>query len=212
MGSVTKGLLALGLEIWASNQQSILLDLDLLSTRHRTIKGRPAQTNRNKGLGQGRSKPLRRDHQTKAMTADRILVEMESLEMEMLSTLPRPRARRRQYFNSDQLMSILIMALASSVETAWRGSMGSSYLGQEGSEIAFGILMWRWNFIGLMSGDVLLSPLGRGGTHMSFFSGFKVFCVLLHEEMKNKHLLAQIHGGLNEIMASKVGTMSMDIE
>ncbi|GFY90875.1 hypothetical protein Acr_07g0010710 [Actinidia rufa] len=86
---------------------------------------------------------------------------MESLEMEMLSTLPRPRARRRQYFNSDQLMSILMMALASSVETAWRGSMGSSYLGQEGSEIAFGILMWRWNFIGLMSGDVHCLPWGE---------------------------------------------------
>ncbi|GFZ18588.1 hypothetical protein Acr_27g0003270 [Actinidia rufa] len=28
---------------------------------------------------------------------------MESLEMEILSTLPRPRARRRHYFNSDQL-------------------------------------------------------------------------------------------------------------
>ncbi|GFZ18397.1 hypothetical protein Acr_27g0001360 [Actinidia rufa] len=61
---------------------------------------------------------------------------MESLEMEILSTLPRPRARRRQYFNSDQLMSILMVALASSVETAWRGSMGSFYLGQEGSEIS----------------------------------------------------------------------------
>ncbi|GFS42514.1 hypothetical protein Acr_00g0080250 [Actinidia rufa] len=45
---------------------------------------------------------------------------MESLEMEILSTLPRPRARRRQYFNSDQLMSILMVALASSVETAWQ--------------------------------------------------------------------------------------------
>ncbi|GFZ21707.1 hypothetical protein Acr_29g0008690 [Actinidia rufa] len=48
---------------------------------------------------------------------------MESLEMEILSTLPRPRARRRQYFNSDQLMSILMVALASSVETVWRGLM-----------------------------------------------------------------------------------------
>ncbi|GFY81000.1 Galactosyltransferase family protein [Actinidia rufa] len=70
----------------------------------------------------------------------RILVEMESLEMGILSTLPRPRARRRQYFNSDQLMSILMVALASSVETAWRGSMDSFYLGQEGSEIKFGVL------------------------------------------------------------------------
>ncbi|GFZ01915.1 cytochrome P450, family 706, subfamily A, polypeptide 4 [Actinidia rufa] len=76
---------------------------------------------------------------------------MESLEMKILSTLSRPRARRRQYFNSDQLMSILMVALASSVETAWRGSMDSFYLGQEGSEITFGILMRRWDFIGLMT-------------------------------------------------------------
>ncbi|GFY91511.1 hypothetical protein Acr_07g0017070 [Actinidia rufa] len=110
-------------EIWtstASNQQSILLGF--LGTRPRTIKGRPAQTNRNKGPGRGRSKPLRRGDQTKTMTVDgvmgrvrgsrrvprkdeygkisrryRILVEMESLEMEILSTLPRPRARRGQY-------------------------------------------------------------------------------------------------------------------
>ncbi|GFZ19507.1 hypothetical protein Acr_28g0002120 [Actinidia rufa] len=117
-------------EIWASNQQSILLGF--LGTGSRKIKGRPAQTNKNKGPGRGRSKPLRRGDQTKAMTADgvmgrvhgsrrdprkdeygkisrryrrhnwkeRILVEMESLEMEILSTLPRPRARRRQYFGS----------------------------------------------------------------------------------------------------------------
>ncbi|GFS42526.1 hypothetical protein Acr_00g0080300 [Actinidia rufa] len=107
-------------EIWASNQQSILLGL--LGTGPRILKGRPAQTNRNKGPGRGHSKPLRRGDQTKAMTADgvmgrvrgsrrnprkdeygkisrryrrrnwkdRILVEMESLEM-ILSTLPRPR-------------------------------------------------------------------------------------------------------------------------
>ncbi|GFZ04565.1 hypothetical protein Acr_17g0001370 [Actinidia rufa] len=99
--------------------------------------GRPAQLNRNKGPGRGRSKPLRRGDQTKVMTADgvmgrvrgsrrdprkdeygkisrryrrhkwkdrhlenRILVEMESLEVGILSTLPRPRARRRQYFGS----------------------------------------------------------------------------------------------------------------
>ncbi|GFY85222.1 hypothetical protein Acr_03g0019960 [Actinidia rufa] len=140
------------------------------------LKGRPAQTNKNKGLGRGRSKPLRRGDQTKAMTADgvmgrvrgsrrdprkdeygkisrryrrhiwkdRILVEMESLEMESGDGDPKystsPTARRRQYFNSDQLMSILMMALASSVETAWRGSVDSFYLGQEGSEIEFGVL------------------------------------------------------------------------
>ncbi|GFZ09028.1 hypothetical protein Acr_20g0008360 [Actinidia rufa] len=65
---------------------------------------------------------------------------MESLEMGILSTLPRPRARRRQHFNSDQLMSILMVALASSMEMTWRGSMDSFYLGQEGSEIKFGVL------------------------------------------------------------------------
>ncbi|GFS42834.1 hypothetical protein Acr_00g0081960 [Actinidia rufa] len=57
-------------EIWASNQQSILLDL--LRTGPRKIKGRPAQANRNKGPGRGRSKPLRRDDQTKATTAGKI--------------------------------------------------------------------------------------------------------------------------------------------
>ncbi|GFS42513.1 hypothetical protein Acr_00g0080240 [Actinidia rufa] len=160
-------------EIWASNQQSILLGF--LGTRPRKIKGRPAQTNRNKGPGRGRSKPLRRGDQTKAMTEDGVMGRVRgsrrdprkdeygkisrryrrhnwkgfwwgwrawrwSLEMEILSTLPRPRARRRQYFNSDQLMSILMVALASSVETAWRGSVDSFYLGQEGSEIKFGVL------------------------------------------------------------------------
>ncbi|GFY95451.1 hypothetical protein Acr_10g0008360 [Actinidia rufa] len=122
-------------EIWASNQQSILLGL--LGIGPRMLKGRPAQLNRNKGPGRGRSKPLRRGDQTKVMTADgvmgrvrgsrrdprkdeygkisrryrrhkwkdrhlenRILVEMESLEVGILSTLPRPRARRRQYFGS----------------------------------------------------------------------------------------------------------------
>ncbi|GFY87580.1 hypothetical protein Acr_05g0012190 [Actinidia rufa] len=58
------GLLALGL---GSNQQSILLGL--LDTGPRILKGRPAQTNKNKQPGRGRSKPLRRGDQTKAMTA-----------------------------------------------------------------------------------------------------------------------------------------------
>ncbi|GFZ13510.1 ENTH/VHS/GAT family protein [Actinidia rufa] len=65
---------------------------------------------------------------------------MESLEMGILSTLPRPRAKRRQHFNSNQLMSIRMVALASSVEMTWRGSMDSFYLGQRGSEIGFGVL------------------------------------------------------------------------
>ncbi|GFZ21350.1 hypothetical protein Acr_29g0005120 [Actinidia rufa] len=54
---------------WASNQQSQLLGF--LGTGPRTIKGRPAQTNRDEGPGRGLSKPLRRDDQTKAMTVDK---------------------------------------------------------------------------------------------------------------------------------------------
>ncbi|GFZ16135.1 hypothetical protein Acr_25g0005440 [Actinidia rufa] len=153
-------------EIWASNQQSILLGL--LGTGPRMLKGRPAQTNRNKGPGRGRSKPLQRGDQTKAMTADGVMGRVRGSRRDPRKdeygkisrryrrhnwqdrisggdgdpkySLPRPRARRRQYFNSDQLMSILMMALASSVETAWRGSVDSFYLGQEGSEIKFGVL------------------------------------------------------------------------
>ncbi|GFY82647.1 hypothetical protein Acr_02g0008870 [Actinidia rufa] len=94
----------------------------------------------------------------------RILVEMESLEMGILSTLPRPRARRRQYFNSDQLMSILMVALASSVETAWRGSMDSFYLGQEGSEIEFGVLNAE---MGLHRMDVWRCSVSLGARYLS---------------------------------------------
>ena len=43
-----------------------------------------------------------------------------------------------------------------------------------------------------------------------FFSEFKLLCVFLYDEMENNHLFAQIYGGLNEIIASKVGTMSMN--
>ncbi|GFY88418.1 hypothetical protein Acr_06g0003580 [Actinidia rufa] len=52
-------------------------------------------------LGLGRLR-LRRRESRKGLfpCIDRILVEMESLEMEILSILPRPRARRRQYFGS----------------------------------------------------------------------------------------------------------------
>ncbi|GFZ19610.1 hypothetical protein Acr_28g0003150 [Actinidia rufa] len=46
-------------KIRTSNQQSQLLGF--LGTGPRTIKGRPAQTNRDEGPGRGRSKPLRRD-------------------------------------------------------------------------------------------------------------------------------------------------------
>ncbi|GFY81799.1 hypothetical protein Acr_02g0000390 [Actinidia rufa] len=38
------------------------------------------------------------------------------------------------------LTSTLRVALASSVEMTWRGSMDSFYLGQEGSEMKFGVL------------------------------------------------------------------------
>ncbi|GFZ12747.1 hypothetical protein Acr_23g0011320 [Actinidia rufa] len=86
-------------KIWGE-QPTVNIARGFLGTRPRTIKGRPAQTNKNKGPGRGRSKPLRRGDQTKFPCIDRILVEMESLEMEILSTLPRPRARRRQYFGS----------------------------------------------------------------------------------------------------------------
>ncbi|GFS30160.1 hypothetical protein Acr_00g0010510 [Actinidia rufa] len=58
-------------EIWASNQQSILLGL--LGTGPWVLKGRPAQTDRNKGPGRGRSKPLRRGDQTKMTTADVVM-------------------------------------------------------------------------------------------------------------------------------------------
>ncbi|GFZ11412.1 hypothetical protein Acr_22g0008100 [Actinidia rufa] len=127
------------------------------------LKGRPAQTNRSKGPGRGRSKSLRRGDQTKAMTADGVMGRVHGSRRD-----PRKdeygkisrRYRRHNWgdchlegrggsTNLDQLMSTLIVALASSVETAaWRGSMDSFYLGQEGSEITFGILMWRGNFIG----------------------------------------------------------------
>ncbi|GFS34707.1 hypothetical protein Acr_00g0035480 [Actinidia rufa] len=57
------------------------------------------------------------------------------------SILPRPKARRRQHFGSGRAqMSTLMVALASSMERTWRGSMDSFYLGQEGSEIKFGVL------------------------------------------------------------------------
>ncbi|GFZ13234.1 hypothetical protein Acr_23g0016190 [Actinidia rufa] len=58
-------------KIWASNQQSILLGL--LGTGPQMLKGRPAQTNRNKGPGRGRSKSLQRGDQAKAMTADGVM-------------------------------------------------------------------------------------------------------------------------------------------
>ncbi|GFY98635.1 hypothetical protein Acr_13g0000360 [Actinidia rufa] len=60
------------------------------------LKGRPAQTNRSKGPGRDRSKPLRRGDQTKAMTADRIL-EGSGGDSKYFTS---PMARRRQYPSS----------------------------------------------------------------------------------------------------------------
>ncbi|GFZ16041.1 hypothetical protein Acr_25g0004500 [Actinidia rufa] len=59
------------------------------------LERRPAQTNKSKGPGRGRSKPLWHGDQTKMMTAGfwRVLMEIPSI-------LPRPMARRRQYPSS----------------------------------------------------------------------------------------------------------------
>ncbi|GFZ08778.1 hypothetical protein Acr_20g0005860 [Actinidia rufa] len=163
-------------KLWC-NQQSILLGF--LGTGPRTIKGRPAQTNRNKGPGRGRSKLLRRGDQTKATAGKRAQRGVEYIERtferwwsglfidgvmgrvrgsrrdprkdeygkisrryrrhnwkdchleKILSALPRPRARRRQYF----------------------GSGRSDEYSEGGSGELSGELGW-------MSGDVQ-SPLGR---------------------------------------------------
>ncbi|GFY81089.1 hypothetical protein Acr_01g0008980 [Actinidia rufa] len=158
-------------EIWASNQQSILLGL--LGTGPRMLKGQPAQTNRNKGPGRGRSKPLRRGDQTKAMTADGVMGRVHGSRRD-----PRKdeygkisRRYRREDSGGDgesgdgdpkyatylaqgrgggstlalgDLTSTLRVALASSMEMTWRGSMDSFYLGQEGSEIGLRKMeVWR---------------------------------------------------------------------
>ncbi|GFS28942.1 hypothetical protein Acr_00g0004740 [Actinidia rufa] len=99
---------ALGL--FVSNQQSMLLCL--LGTGPRMLEGRPAQTNRSKGPGRGRSKPLRRGDQTNVMTADEVMGRVhgsrrdpwkDKILVERLlkpSILPRPRARRSRYHGS----------------------------------------------------------------------------------------------------------------
>ncbi|GFS40411.1 hypothetical protein Acr_00g0068380 [Actinidia rufa] len=141
-------------EIWASNQQSILLGL--LGTGPRMLKGRPAQTNRNKGPGRGRSKSLRRGDQTKAMTADGVMGRVRGSRRDSRKDEYGKISRRYRRHNwkdchlerrgggstlaLGDLTSTLRVALASSVETAWRGSVDSFYLGQEGSEIKFGVL------------------------------------------------------------------------
>ncbi|GFZ08215.1 hypothetical protein Acr_20g0000230 [Actinidia rufa] len=111
------------------------------------LEGRPAQKNRSKGRGEAAQNPLRRGDQTKAMIVGFWWRYGDS----KYST--RPRARRRQHFNLDHLMSTLMVALASSVEIAWRGSMDSFYLGQEGSEIN--------NLRKEIMGDQFLMVLGR---------------------------------------------------
>ncbi|GFZ04438.1 hypothetical protein Acr_17g0000100 [Actinidia rufa] len=88
-------------------------------------------------------------------------LESIPLEMEILSTLPRPMARGGS-----------TLALASSVEITWRGSMDSFYLGQEGSEISnlWGghgrpALRWRrvcpgrWRFYPISKGKLHKSPM-----------------------------------------------------
>ncbi|GFZ19706.1 hypothetical protein Acr_28g0004110 [Actinidia rufa] len=72
--------------------------LGFLGTGPRTVKGRPAQTNRDEGPGRGRSKPLRRGDQTKAMTADkrarRRVVDGDDLARSHGLVLPRSRGFR----------------------------------------------------------------------------------------------------------------------
>ncbi|GFY82065.1 senescence associated gene 20 [Actinidia rufa] len=84
------------------------------SPRHRAwiLEGRPAHMNKGKQPGRGRSKPLRRGDQTKAMIADGIMGRVhgsrrdpwkDKILVERLikpSILPRLRARRRQHFGS----------------------------------------------------------------------------------------------------------------
>ncbi|GFZ18402.1 hypothetical protein Acr_27g0001410 [Actinidia rufa] len=133
--------------------RSILLDL--LGTGPRTIKGRPAQTNRNKGPGRGRSKPLRRDDQTKAMTADGVMGRVHGPRRDPRKDEYGKISRRYRRHNWKDCH----------LETQWRqlGEVPWARLTsvKRVRKIAFGILMWRWNFIGLMSGDVHCLPWGE---------------------------------------------------
>ncbi|GFY97586.1 lipid-binding serum glycoprotein family protein [Actinidia rufa] len=88
------------------NAESILLGL--LGTGPWILEGRPAQTNRGKQPGRGHSKSLRRGDQTKAITADRILV---GLDRAKYSTSPKGEEETALWL------------WASSMEIAWRGSM-----------------------------------------------------------------------------------------
>ncbi|GFZ17330.1 phosphate transporter 3;1 [Actinidia rufa] len=132
------------------NQQSILLGL--LGTGPRTLERRPAQTNESKRPGRGRSKPLRRGDQTKAMTADkrtqrRVVVCVERTFERWGSGLfidgvmGRVHGSRRE--SRDGRINRILVEIdqakystspkgeeettlwlwASSMETAWRGSM-----------------------------------------------------------------------------------------
>ncbi|GFZ16013.1 hypothetical protein Acr_25g0004220 [Actinidia rufa] len=81
--------------------------------------------------------------------------------MEILSTLPRPRARRRQYFNSDQLNEYSDGGsgeLSGDCLARFRGLVLPRSRGFE--DKVWRSKMRRWDFVGWMSGDVQ-SPLGR---------------------------------------------------
>ncbi|GFS33462.1 hypothetical protein Acr_00g0028580 [Actinidia rufa] len=68
---------------------------------------------------------------------------MESLVMEILSILPRPRARRRQYFGSgrsDEHSEGGSGELNGDDLARFYAERDSFNLGQEGSEIKFGVL------------------------------------------------------------------------
>ncbi|GFY86516.1 hypothetical protein Acr_05g0001550 [Actinidia rufa] len=166
-------------EIWASNQQLILLGL--FGTGPRMLKGRPAQTNGSKRPGRGRSKALRRGDQTKAMTADGVMgrvrgsrrdprkdkreshdgrkdrnpVEIDRVEIDQAeySTSPKGEGEIARWLR------------ASSIEIAWRGPMLNVGLVLPRSR-GFGDSVWHFNAkMGLHRTDVWrcpLSPLGRG--------------------------------------------------
>ncbi|GFS31664.1 microsomal signal peptidase 25 kDa subunit [Actinidia rufa] len=125
-------------KVWESNQQSLLLCL--LGTGPRKLEGRPAQTNRKGVMGRvhGSRRDPRKDEYGKISRrwrrhnwGDCHLEGFWRVLVEIPSILHRPRARRRQYPGSfGELMSTPMVALASSVEMTWRGSMNSFYLGQ----------------------------------------------------------------------------------
>ncbi|GFZ19886.1 RING/FYVE/PHD zinc finger superfamily protein [Actinidia rufa] len=166
-------------EIWVSNQQSILLGL--LGTRPRMLKGRSAQTNRSKRPGRGRSKLLRRGNQTKAMTTDGIMGRVHGSQRDPRKDKRESRDGRkdRNPVEIDQVEidqakystspkgegEIALWLRASSIEIAWRGPMLNIGLVLPRSR-GFGDSVWHSNAeMGLHRTDVWrcpLSPLGRG--------------------------------------------------